>query len=181
MSRLLALALVLAGLLYPFIVYWGREQLSPQWIALALGALWLARALTRPASPGGRWLTAMVLGFCLLLGLSGISALMLWYPVLISLTMLTLFGASLRSGMPVIERLARLREPELPPAAIAYTRRVTEVWTGFFVFNLLITAALALWAPLPWWTLYTGVISYLLMGVLFAGEWLVRQRVRNRQ
>ena len=45
--------------------------------------------------------------------------------------------------------------------------------------NGLLVVALNLWAPLSWWALYTGLISYLLMGLLFAGEWLVRQRVRR--
>ena len=44
----------------------------------------------------------------------------------------------------------------------------------------LVAAGLALWAPLAWWTLYNGLIAYLLMGLLFAAEWLVRQRVRGR-
>jgi uncharacterized membrane protein len=45
--------------------------------------------------------------------------------------------------------------------------------------NGLMAAALTLWAPLTWWALYTGLISYGLMGLLFAGEWLVRRRVRG--
>lgn len=30
------------------------------------------------------------------------------------------------------------------------------------------------------WALYNGFISYLLMGLMFAGEWLIRRRVRRR-
>ncbi|RMU57582.1 hypothetical protein ALP29_200795 [Pseudomonas syringae pv. avii] len=33
---------------------------------------------------------------------------------------------------------------------------------------------LTLWAPLSWWALYTGLISYGLMGLLFAAEWIAR-------
>ena len=73
-----------------------------------------------------------------------------------------------------------MREPVLPDIAIDYTRQVTKVWCLFFLFNGVVAAGLTLWAPLSWWTLYTGVIAYCLMGVLFAGEWLVRQRVRGR-
>ncbi len=51
---------------------------------------------------------------------------------------------------------------------------------GALVLLAAVAAALALWAPLAWWTLYTGLIAYLLMGLLFAGEWLVRQRIRSR-
>jgi len=42
-----------------------------------------------------------------------------------------------------------------------------------------VVIALTLWAPLAWWTLYTGLISYALMGLLFAAEWLIRQQVRR--
>jgi len=29
------------------------------------------------------------------------------------------------------------------------------------------------------WTLWNGLLSYLLIGLLMAGEWLVRQRIRR--
>src|SRR5690606_15152058 len=106
-------------------------------------------------------------------------ALLRWYPVLVNLVMLGVFGITLIYGPPLIERLARLREPELPPKAVRYTRRVTQVWVLFFIFNATLATLLTLWAPLSWWTLYNGLSAYLLMGLLFAGEWLVRQRVRN--
>ena len=178
-SRLIALGLLLAGLAYPFAVYLGLEHLSPRLFALLLGALWLARMFSGKQTPLSRTLTTVALLFCLLLGLAGEPALLRWYPVLISLALLGLFAGSLCSGMPIIERLARLSEPELPPAAVRYTRQVTWVWVGYFIVNAAIASGLALWAPLSWWTLYTGLIAYLLMGLLFAGEWLARQRIRN--
>ena len=178
-SRLIALGLLLAGLAYPFAVYLGLEHLSPRLFALLLGALWLARMFSGKQTPLSRTLTTVALLFCLLLGLAGEPALLRWYPVLISLALLGLFAGSLCSGMPIIERLARLSEPELPPAAVRYTRQVTWIWVGYFIVNAAIASGLALWAPLSWWTLYTGLIAYLLMGLLFAGEWLVRQRIRN--
>ena len=125
--------------------------------------------------------TAVVaLLFCLALALLDDDVLLRWYPVLINAAMLALFAGSLFVGMPVIERLARLQEPDLAEAGVRYTRQVTKVWVGFFVINGTIAAALTLWAPLAWWTLYNGLIAYLLMGLLFSGEWLVRQRVRGR-
>lgn len=180
MNRLLGLLLLLAGLAYPFAVYYGLEhQLSPRLFALLLGALWLLRALSGSARPGGLWLALAGLGFCVLLGLAGDPHLLRGYPVLLNLLLFAAFGASLYRGMPVVERLARLREPDLPPHAVRYTRQVTRVWAGFFLCSALVSCALALWAPLAWWTLYTGLIAYGLMGALFAGEWLVRQRVRR--
>lgn len=180
MSRLIALGLLLAGVLYPFAVYFGIEHFAPWQFALLLGGLWLARALTGKRRPGSVLTAVVALGFCLLLGLFNNPLLLRWYPVLVSGFMLSLFGLSLIYGPPVIERLARLSEPDLPVIAIRYTRQVTQVWSLFFLCNGLLAAALTLWAPLSWWTLYNGLIAYGLMGLLFAGEWLLRQRVRGR-
>jgi len=179
LARMAGLALLLAGLAYPFAVYFGIEHLSPRVFAALLGALWLARLLSseRVAS---RATAVVALLFCLALALLDDDVLLRWYPVLINAAMLALFAGSLFVGMPVIERLARLQEPDLAEAGVRYTRQVTKVWVGFFVINGTIAAALTLWAPLAWWTLYNGLIAYLLMGLLFAGEWLVRQRVRGR-
>ncbi|WP_339515923.1 hypothetical protein [Pseudomonas sp. RL_15y_Pfl2_60] len=179
MNRLLGLILLLAGLAYPFAVYYGIEHLSPRAFAALLGSLWLARLLLGEKRPGNRWMALAALLFCTLLGIAGEPALLRWYPVLLSAILLCLFGLSLKFGPPLVERLARLREPQLPDIAVRYTRKVTQVWTVFFLCNGLIATALTLWAPLAWWTLYNGLIAYLLMGLLFAVEWLVRQRVRK--
>ncbi|WP_448683256.1 hypothetical protein [Pseudomonas nicosulfuronedens] len=180
MTRLVGLGLLLAGLLYPFAIYFGIDHLSPKFFALLLGGLWFARSLGSGQRPGQRWMALAAVAFCMLLWFVNEPHLLRWYPVLISAGLLSLFALSLKFGPPLVERLARLREPELPPHAVRYTRRVTQAWVLFFLGNGLIAAALTLWAPLAWWTLYNGLISYLLMGVLFAVEWLVRQRVRGQ-
>ena len=80
----------------------------------------------------------------------------------------------------MIERLARLQEPDLPAAGVAYTRRVTQVWCGFFIVNGSVSLLTALFASDAGWALYNGVISYALMGLLFVGEWLIRKRVKAK-
>jgi uncharacterized membrane protein len=185
MSRLIGLGLLLAGLLYPFAVYFGMEHFAPWQFGLLLGSLWLARALLvnrrlGKGGPGNFWMAIAAIMFCGLLALFDNPLLLRWYPVLISAFMLGIFALSLRYGPPMIERIARLREPQLPAKAVVYTRQVTVAWSVFFLCNGLLAAALTLWAPLSWWMLYTGLISYGLMGLLFAIEWLIRQRVRGR-
>lgn len=95
------------------------------------------------------------------------------------LSILAAFGYSLAKPPSMIERFARMREPNLPPFAVAYTRTVTKVWCGFFIVNGAIALGTALWATPAVWSLYNGVIAYVLMGVLFAGEYLVRLRVQR--
>jgi uncharacterized membrane protein len=177
MKRLTGLSLVLAGLLYPFAVYFGRGVITPRHLALLLGAIWLLRCVY--AQPSQRPVALAALGFCALLAVAGTPQMLRWYPALINGVMLAVFASSLRYGRPVVERLARLQEPDLPPGGVAYTRKVTQVWVLFFLLNGLIAVGLTLWAPLSWWTLYNGFIAYMLMGLLFVGEWLVRGRVRS--
>ncbi|PWK87724.1 hypothetical protein [Fulvimonas soli] len=180
MRKLSHILLPLAGVLYPFVVYFGMEKVSPPVFALVLGAIWLVRAPALLREPGGRWMLGAALAYCALLALSGEAMLLRWYPTLISALLLAAFGLSLVYGPPFVERVARLREPDLPPEGVRYTRQVTWVWVGFFAFNGLVSAALTLWAPLKWWTLYNGLIVYFIMGPLFVGEWLLRQRLRRR-
>jgi uncharacterized membrane protein len=175
-----ALLLPAAGALYPFAVYFGMERIPAPAFALVLAALWLLRAPALWRQPGGRWLLGAALAYCALLAAARQQALLHWYPTLVSALLLAAFGASLVRGPPMVERIARLGEPELSPAAIPYTRKVTWAWTAFFAGNALASAALSLWAPLRWWTLYNGLLAYLLMGGLFAGEWLLRRRLRRR-
>lgn len=102
------------------------------------------------------------------------------YPVFMNVTMLVVFGLTLWKPPTMIERFARLMEPDLDAHGVAYTRRVTWAWVGFFFFN----GCVALWTVSQgsWlvWGLYNGGIAYLLAGSLFCGEYLVRRAVRGR-
>ena len=80
----------------------------------------------------------------------------------------------------VIERIARLRQPDLNAAAISYLRKVTVVWLCFFVVNAAISAVTAIWGTMEVWTLYNGLISYLMIGTIFVVELAVRRFVRHR-
>jgi len=95
-------------------------------------------------------------------------------PVFINLGLLYAFAGTLRSGPTMLERFARMRDPNLSPARVRHCRTATAVWCGFFAANAAVCLALAWAGPLWLWTLYTGAIAYLLMALLFAVEWLVR-------
>lgn len=73
--------------------------------------------------------------------------------------------------MPIVERLARLQEPDLPEKGVRYTRRVTQIWCGFFIINGGIALFTALYGDMSLWTAWNGMIAYFLMGTLMAGEW----------
>ncbi|MDQ5878126.1 MAG: hypothetical protein QG638_858, partial [Pseudomonadota bacterium] len=126
------------------------------------------------------WLSFAGIGLYTLAIIAGNSeTLLLLYPAAVSLSLLFVFGRSLRFPPTVIERIARLTEQDLPPQGVAYTHRITQVWCGFFVINTAISIA-TVFATREAWLLYNGFIAYLLMGLLFAGERLVRHRMRSR-
>ena len=102
---------------------------------------------------------------------------MYWYPVAVNALMLAVFGGSLFAKQTVIERLARLQHPDLPPEGVHHTRRVTQIWCAFFIFNGATAAILAGLQYYDWWAAYTGIVSYVLMGILFAGEWIYRKTI----
>ena len=165
----------LATLLYPLAIYFGMGRFEPRWLALLLLALALLRAAV---SRDPMWLAAAGGAALLVLAsmLTNHGLPLKLYPVLVNVAMLAVFATSLRHPPSAIERLARLREPHLPASAIAYTRRVTQVWCGFFVFNGSLALLTALYASDALWALYNGLIAYVLMGALFMGEWWVRPR-----
>lgn len=165
-------------LAYPLLVYFSLGRVDVRWVALGLIVL---AGLRMWSEKQRTWVVAAVGAIVLaaLTALTRASWPLKLYPVIISCTMLAVFAYSLVNPPSVIERLARLSDPNLPPHAVAYTRRVTQVWCGFFAFNGGIALVTALWANDHIWALYNGLISYGLMGTLFAGEWLLRQRVRR--
>ncbi len=166
-------------LLYPLAIWFGHGQVEPRWLA---GLLLLAVATRLPAlklSGVARWSVAgaLVLVACAIW--SNLLLPLKLYPVLVNAALLAGFGYSLTTPMSAVERMARLRGEDFPPVAQAYMRSVTQVWCGFFVFNGAVAFATALWASEAVWSLYTGVVSYVLMAVLFGAEYLVRLRFKR--
>lgn len=167
---------IVITLLYPFAVYYGQGKFQPRLMVLLLAAVALVRFGNAKGLVGRGWLFAA--GILVVAVVVSNNALPLkLYPVLVNAGMLALFAWSLHAPPTVIERIARMRHAELPPAAIAYTRRVTQVWCAFFVVNGLVALYTALRASDAVWSLYNGLIAYALMGLLFAGEYVVRARV----
>jgi uncharacterized membrane protein len=167
-------------LAYPLVVYLGYARLGARGLgAVLLGLYGLSVALRLRGSAADIWRALRPhLALACLIGLAialGDARLLLFLPMLASLAVLATFAWSLHRGPPMIERFARAIEHDLPPFTLGYCRKVTLVWCAFLALNALAVGALALFAPLAWWTLYTGLIFYLLLGALLAGETLVRK------
>jgi len=177
MKRLLKAVAVIVTIAYPFMVYWGLQH-YPASRLLPLLLLLLALRWFAGNRPGERRILIAILFCVLVVSFSfGHQLGLKFYPALVNLGFLMLFGASLLSPPSFVERIARLRDPQLPDAAVAYTTRVTWAWTIFFALNGSVAAITAVWASDEVWMLYNGFIAYLLIGLLAGGEWLLRRRV----
>lgn len=173
-AGLLALALA-----YPLIAYIALHWLSPLLVAGGLVGVAGLRLLVQSRSSEHRFgagaLGVAALGVALLAPFDGVAAIKL-YPIAVSLGFAAIFAWTLIRPPSAIERIARLWGSELDERGIAYTRKVTTVWIGFFLLN----AAISAWTAgesLETWTLYNGFLSYVLTGALFLAEYVVRQRL----
>lgn len=180
MSACLNSLLAVLTLCYPVAVYFGIQYVQPRWLALSL-ALVLILRLLQVKLAGFRWIILISLCYLFLAFWSNQLISLRFYPVLVNLAMLLGFGYSLLNPPSLIERLARLTQPQLPPQAINYTRRVTQVWCGFFCLNGSLALYTALYSSFEIWTLYNGCLAYVLMGLLFAGEYLYRRRIQAQE
>ena len=188
-ARSLPVVQLLTGLLllaWPFLIWFGLAHNGLHWLLPLMALLLFVRfRQTRRQAGPLRVVTQVVavagITLCVASYLLKTHQLLLFYPVVINAVMLAVFGGSLWTTMPLVERLARLREPNLPPAGVRYTRKVTLVWCGFFLGNGAIALFTVLHGDMHVWTVWNGMVAYFLMGTLMATEWLVRQRVMKKE
>lgn len=182
--RLCRLAAALLAIAYPALVYYGLTRFEPRVLGLLLLAILLLRqgahaaAFWRSAPGGERRLLLSMLGLSLAIVGANSEDLLRLYPAAMSGGMFILFARSLRHPPSVIERIARLHEPDLDAAGVRYTRTVTQAWSVFLAINTLL-ALVTVFTSRELWALWNGLGAYLCMGLLFAGEWLWRRRVRR--
>lgn len=171
----------LLSLGYPFAIYLGLTHFSARHVGAMLLLLFVptTAARLRRADRRDLWrvLPAPILALALILltVASDDHRFVLALPVLVSLVIGAGFAASLRSDRSLIERFARMHLGDvLTVDEIRYCRSVTLAWTIFLGANAAIAGALAVWGPLSWWTLYSGLIAYVAIGTIFIVEFLIR-------
>ena len=158
---------------YPYLVYQGRESGLVWLVPVIISGIYFYRAFLSPRKQS-RLLNLMIAAG-LLIGavfLQALTAKLL--PVLIQLLFMYFFGRTLHNGPPLIESFVRLDYPDFPPGISRYCRQLTLMWTGFFGFNALMCAGLALWAPDIWWAFYNSILIFVLTGLLMVGEYIYR-------
>lgn len=178
MKKIITLVVGICLFLYPFAVYLGLNYISPFWLGFSLFVLLSLRLfMLRSVMNKMPWLLpATVLGGLAVVATLATESLIgvKLYPLMVNCAMLTVFGYSYLKPPTVIETFARLRHPNLPEQGVNYTRKVTLVWCAFFILNASISLYTAVYTSVEMWTIYNGLVSYILMGILFTVEFIVR-------
>ncbi len=191
LGKVLAIGLAVA---YPFLVFAALSHFdaAPRIISLAILLLVVFQflALTgQNREAGSRNVPKMVRAAAMtalaVAALVTNSELVLkLYPVVISLSLLSAFAVTLVKAPSMILRFALLRDPGLRERGefsrvSRYCDVVTRVWCVFFVINAGIAAYTTFFASRYAWTIYNGFVSYVLIGALLVGEYVVRRLVQK--
>ncbi len=185
--RAAAALVVLAG--YALLSNWlmAHAPEHPWTVALLFGPLLLA-----VAAMGWQrrlWWTlvacaALLAVFALLVVRGGVTNLEHLYVMQhggIHLALAWSFAITLRAGhKPLITTMAegvhRRLGQDFPPALALYTRGLTQLWVGYFVTMIALSALLYALTSWAWWSLYCTVLTPLSVAALFLSEYGWRYR-----
>ena len=90
------------------------------------------------------------------------------------------FGSTLGHGHAgaLCSRIASFVHPTaLDADYLHYTWNVTFAWTAFFILSALVSVLLFFFGPIEAWSLFANLLTPALLGAMFAGEYVIRQRV----
>lgn len=174
---------VLSGLFLvasPWVLYWTLSRGDVQVASLALVGWVIVRtipivlAAKREHVRAALTLPAIALVFATLGWLFDNGT---WLMVLPAATQASFGLAFLRSlrTTPMIENFARMVKPALSEGEVAHCRAWTRVWGIYLIVVALFGLVLAACASLAVWTIYVGLVTYGLVGLLFAVEYVVRK------
>src|SRR5437763_895832 len=74
---------------------------------------------------------------------------------------------------PLVTALARRVHGSLTPPMASYSRKVTLVWTGYFVAMAALSLALYAAAPFDVWAAFANLVTPIAIVVMFIGEYLL--------
>lgn len=167
---------------YPFLVYFGIGFFSPAFFGAVLAILLIVRV--RFLTAAERLVLLPLLGVLLIYAIATVllrsSRFLLLYPVLVNFSLCAVFAWSLRGSEPTLLRIVKARGIVTSEHSLYYLFRLTGVWAVFFLVNGMV----ALWTTtqsMETWTLYNGLISYVLVAFLMGAELLFRSHYKRRK
>ena len=147
--------------------------------ALALSLLATA-ILWQGLKKGNKFIWLSFVGICLVLGCFAIFKLSIYIaflpPIIIPLMFAIVFINSLiGNNVPLVTDIGEKSRGPLSEAMRAYTRGVTTLWAVTLVAMALWSLLLPLASSIMLWSIITNFGNYVLIAVLFLGEFVYRQ------
>lgn len=126
-----------------------------------------------------------LIGIALIVVLTNNEKVLKCYPLIVNMLLFIPFALSLRNKQNMILSFATMVDRSISwnshyGTVERYCRKVTIVWCLFFALNMIVSAFTIFYSSSFVWALYNGLISYILMGCLFVGEFFVRFFVQKR-
>ena len=103
------------------------------------------------------------------------------YPVIMNFCICLIFFSSLFDKETVIQKFARISEGggELHPKTKDYTKNLTYIWCIYLLIQFFASVA-TLFLSDKIWMIFNGCVSYILLGLFFAIEYIVRIRFKKK-
>jgi uncharacterized membrane protein len=159
--------------MYPVVVHFGliENSLVPLLLVALIGLFAFSIKYYRSAL-----LVGLLIIMSLLMLYKGMVAdLYFLPPIVINLVIGAIFINGLRPNQtPVIEKYILLMEGAVSDRQRQYARWVTVAWSCLLVAMLIESIVLALYFSHETWSLFTNFINYLVLGLMFLGEYVVR-------
>ncbi|GHU67280.1 hypothetical protein FACS189447_09330 [Spirochaetia bacterium] len=107
------------------------------------------------------------------------------YPALADLVYLTIFGTSLFIPPTIVYSFINVFDKKLNEHLEKvyfenYCRKCTVYWCVFFILDCIVSLITALFESDLAWGIYNGGITYVLMGLLFVGEYVIIKVIEKR-
>jgi uncharacterized membrane protein/acyl-CoA synthetase (AMP-forming)/AMP-acid ligase II len=130
------------------------------------------------------WSSLLLFGVGVLCFITNSALILKFYPLLMNALFLAAFGVTCFFPPNMIFRFATMQDKTIKGSLSekrveTYCRKVTLAWCGFFVLNGSVAAWTIFFGSDAQWSVYNGGISYILIGVFFMGELVVRKMVQR--
>jgi uncharacterized membrane protein/3-hydroxymyristoyl/3-hydroxydecanoyl-(acyl carrier protein) dehydratase len=184
---------IIAAFLYPALIYYflvihkiPLRMFSLFVIAFALLAFVSGTSSQKNKSGGMSFFrnSLILFGVGILCFITNSSIILKFYPLIMNIMFLAAFGSTCFFPPNMIFRFAVMQDKSIKGSLTekrveAYCRKVTLAWCVFFIFNGSVAAWTIFSGSDELWSIYNGGISYILIGIFFTGEFIIRKRVQR--
>jgi len=182
------------AVLYPAFVFYFLvvRKIPLRLFSLFIAAFAMIAFITRTSSSKGKangnsfvWTSLLLLAVGLVCFITGSALILKFYPLLMNILFLAAFGITCFAPPNMIFRFAAMQDRSIKGSlgekrVESYCRKVTIAWCGFFMVNGSIAAWTIFSGSDVLWSVYNGGISYILIGIFFAGELIIRKMVQKK-